>query len=120
MQSRLRPRKPQRPAPTIPTRSWAPSAFGDENVAAGSRVVAYFCPRAEIWRPPRNGRRIARIRPVMAAPRYTVPVKLAEPPPASAASSIDAQAVRILARSFYKELRSNGYTPQHLLAVSTE
>jgi hypothetical protein len=28
--------------------------------------------------------------------------------------------VRILARSFYKELRSNGYTPKHLLALSTE
>ena len=28
--------------------------------------------------------------------------------------------VRILARSFYKELRSSGYTPKHLLALSTE
>jgi hypothetical protein len=27
---------------------------------------------------------------------------------------------RILARSFYKELRSRGYTPRHLLALSTE
>lgn len=27
---------------------------------------------------------------------------------------------RILARSFYKELRSNGYTPKHLLALSAE
>jgi hypothetical protein len=32
----------------------------------------------------------------------------------------DALAVRILARSFYKELRSNGYTPKHLLALSSE
>ena len=29
-------------------------------------------------------------------------------------------ALRILARSFYKELRSRGYTPKHLLALSTE
>ncbi|MBS2024808.1 MAG: hypothetical protein JST92_20625 [Deltaproteobacteria bacterium] len=27
---------------------------------------------------------------------------------------------RILARSFYKELRENGYTPKQLLALSTE
>ena len=27
---------------------------------------------------------------------------------------------RILARSFYKELRSSGYTPKQLLALSTE
>lgn len=27
---------------------------------------------------------------------------------------------RILARSFYKELRSSGYTPRELLALSTE
>jgi len=27
---------------------------------------------------------------------------------------------RILARSFYKELRSSGYTPRQLLALSTE
>jgi hypothetical protein len=31
-----------------------------------------------------------------------------------------AAGVRILARSFYKELRSSGYTPRHLLALSTE
>lgn len=29
-------------------------------------------------------------------------------------------AARILARSFYKELRENGYTPKQLLALSTE
>jgi len=39
--------------------------------------------------------------------------------PAPAASD-DSLAVRILARSFYKELRSSGYTPKHLLALSTE
>jgi hypothetical protein len=27
---------------------------------------------------------------------------------------------RILARSFYKELRENGYSPKQLLALSTE
>ena len=29
-------------------------------------------------------------------------------------------AERFVARSFYKELRENGYTPMELLAVSTE
>ena len=46
--------------------------------------------------------------------------------PAKNSSSMPAVApdhsagVRILARSFYKELRSSGYTPKHLLALSTE
>jgi hypothetical protein len=31
-----------------------------------------------------------------------------------------AVAARVLARSFYKELRSRGYGPNHLLAVSSE
>jgi hypothetical protein len=31
-----------------------------------------------------------------------------------------AAGARILARSFYKELRENGYTPRQLLALSTE
>ena len=31
-----------------------------------------------------------------------------------------AAGARILARSFYKELRSSGYTPKQLLALSTE
>jgi len=31
-----------------------------------------------------------------------------------------AAGARILARSFYKELRENGYTPKQLLALSTE
>jgi hypothetical protein len=36
-------------------------------------------------------------------------------------SSFDRSAgARILARSFYKELRSSGYTPKQLLALSTE
>ena len=29
-------------------------------------------------------------------------------------------AARILARSFYRELRENGYTPRQLLSLSTE
>ena len=43
---------------------------------------------------------------------------------ASASASIPsidrAAGARILARSFYKELRENGYTPKQLLALSTE
>lgn len=31
-----------------------------------------------------------------------------------------AAATRILARSFYKELRESGYTPKQLLSLSTE
>ena len=46
-------------------------------------------------------------------------VKLAARAPSSSAPD-DPVAVRILARSFYKELRSSGYTPKHLLALSTE
>jgi hypothetical protein len=37
------------------------------------------------------------------------------------AVSLDRSAgARILARSFYKELRSSGYTPRQLLTLSTE
>ena len=40
---------------------------------------------------------------------------------AAAPLSFDRSAgARILARSFYKELRSSGYTPKQLLALSTE
>ena len=36
-------------------------------------------------------------------------------------SELDRSAgARILARSFYKELRASGYTPKQLLALSTE
>jgi len=36
-------------------------------------------------------------------------------------SNLDRSAgARILARSFYKELRASGYTPKQLLALSTE
>jgi hypothetical protein len=39
----------------------------------------------------------------------------------AAISSFDRSAgARILARSFYRELRSSGYTPKQLLALSTE
>ena len=42
-------------------------------------------------------------------------------PVAPAPLSIDrAAATRILARSFYKELRESGYTPRQLLSLSTE
>ena len=42
-------------------------------------------------------------------------------PNAAAPVAIDRSAgARILARSFYKELRSSGYTPKQLLALSTE
>jgi len=46
----------------------------------------------------------------------------ASAPNAAAPSvSIDRSAgARILARSFYKELRSSGYTPRQLLTLSTE
>jgi hypothetical protein len=41
--------------------------------------------------------------------------------PAAAIPNIDrAAGARILARSFYRELRENGYTPKQLLALSTE
>jgi hypothetical protein len=44
------------------------------------------------------------------------------PAPASEGSvALDRSAgARILARSFYKELRSSGYTPRQLLTLSTE
>ena len=39
----------------------------------------------------------------------------------SSIPSLDRSAgARILARSFYRELRSSGYTPKQLLALSTE
>jgi hypothetical protein len=33
---------------------------------------------------------------------------------------VDTRAARILARTFYKDLRENGYTPNQILALSTE
>jgi hypothetical protein len=40
---------------------------------------------------------------------------------AASIASLDRSAgARILARSFYKELRASGYTPKQLLALSTE
>jgi hypothetical protein len=50
--------------------------------------------------------------------------KLAPQAPADGAEqsvTLDRSAgARILARSFYKELRSSGYTPRQLLTLSTE
>lgn len=49
-------------------------------------------------------------------PNETEPGKLASTPTATGAPS----ASRILARSFYKELRASGYTPRQIVAISTE
>jgi hypothetical protein len=38
----------------------------------------------------------------------------------AAADPDRSSAARILARSFYKELRSSGYTPKQIVALSTE
>ncbi|HEY6911857.1 MAG TPA: hypothetical protein VI356_20945 [Myxococcales bacterium] len=46
--------------------------------------------------------------------------KVIAPAPASIPSFDRAAGARILARSFYRELRENGYTPKQLLALSTE
>ena len=46
-----------------------------------------------------------------------MPIKTAQRDPRQETASSGA---RILARSFYRELRSNGYTPAELVAVSTE
>jgi hypothetical protein len=43
-----------------------------------------------------------------------------EQPEAPAATLDRAAGARILARSFYKELRTSGYTPSQLLALSNE
>lgn len=42
------------------------------------------------------------------------------PAPGSIPNIDRAAGARILARSFYRELRENGYTPKQLLALSTE
>ena len=47
-------------------------------------------------------------------------MKSEAPSPAISAGFDRAQGARILARSFYRELRSSGYTPRQLLALSTE
>jgi hypothetical protein len=54
--------------------------------------------------------------------RCTVPNELANEDLAIASSGLPdrSSAARILARSFYKELRSSGYTPRQLVALSTE
>jgi hypothetical protein len=41
--------------------------------------------------------------------------------PSAGVAEIDrAAGARILARSFYRELRASGYTPKQLLSISTE
>jgi hypothetical protein len=58
-------------------------------------------------------------------PRSTVSEKVSSekimtPAPAPIPSFDRAAGARILARSFYRELRENGYSPKQLLALSTE
>jgi hypothetical protein len=51
----------------------------------------------------------------------TQPAATQAPPMPTAPLAIDrAAGARILARSFYKELRDSGYTPKQLLSLSTE
>jgi hypothetical protein len=54
--------------------------------------------------------------------RSAVPNEIEPGTPAStpAATADRSSAARILARSFYKELRASGYTPRQLVALSTE
>jgi len=50
-----------------------------------------------------------------------VPQDGSAPSQSASIPTIDrAAGARILARSFYRELRENGYTPRQLLALSTE
>ncbi len=51
----------------------------------------------------------------MPSPARDTTMKITEAPPAG----ID-RGARILARSFYRDLRENGYTPNQILALSTE
>jgi hypothetical protein len=59
-------------------------------------------------------------------PEFKVSEKLAStvsnhPSPSSGLAEIDrAAGARILARSFYRELRASGYSPKQLLSISTE
>jgi hypothetical protein len=54
-------------------------------------------------------------------PRYTVPdSQVSHSDEAPKGSGDRSAAARILARSFYRELRENGYTPRQLLSLSTE
>jgi hypothetical protein len=54
-------------------------------------------------------------------PRYTVPdTQVSHSEEAPKGSGDRSAAARILARSFYRELRENGYTPRQLLSLSTE
>ena len=48
------------------------------------------------------------------------PVSISSAEASRTSARDESLAIRIIARSFYKELRSSGYTPKHLLALSTE
>jgi hypothetical protein len=48
------------------------------------------------------------------------PNAVANPNPPQVAEIDRAAGARILARSFYRELRASGYTPKQLLSISTE
>jgi hypothetical protein len=49
------------------------------------------------------------------------PVSSHQGPSTAGVAEIDrAAGARILARSFYRELRSSGYSPKQLLSISTE
>src|SRR3954462_4492369 len=70
---------------------------------------------------PKVGRRVATRTARKPPPRYTVPDTLvSQSDEAPQASGDRSAAARILARSFYRELRENGYTPRQLLSLSTE
>src|SRR5689334_24833124 len=54
-------------------------------------------------------------------PRYTVPETILSQSEETPRGTGDrSAAARILARSFYRELRENGYTARQLLSLSTE
>src|SRR5438045_8881850 len=73
---------------------------------SGFRKSAEGLQRADQRRPP---------------PRYTVPDSLVSQSEETPRATGDrAAAARILARSFYRELRENGYTARQLLSLSTE
>lgn len=52
--------------------------------------------------------------------KLATPVNYQSPSSASVAEIDRAAGARILARSFYRELRASGYSPKQLLSISTE
>ena len=102
----------------LPNEIVAARAPNDETVRrapALSRASPSETPRA--WAAA-GGLQLQRSNPV----RCTVPEEREkrEPTEASTTAPDPAVAARVLARSFYKELRSRGYGPNQLLAVSSE